>query len=205
MASAAMANMQEQSVLRSPVAFLKREERWLDEMTLLRKIALSCKLTEDLKWGQPCYSLDGGNVVLIHGFKEYCAYLFFKGALMKDPEGILVVQTGNVQSARQVRFTDVEGIAKSRSVLEAYVEEAIEVERAGLKVEFKKTAEFEVPEEFRTRLDGTPALKRAFEALTPGRQRAYLLHFSSAKQSKTRTARIERATPRILEGFGMHD
>ena len=186
-------------------AFLRREERWLEEMTLLRKIALSCKLTEDLKWGQPCYSLDGGNVVLIHGFKEYCAYLFFKGALMKDPEGILVVQTENVQSARQVRFADVARIEKSKSVLKSYIQDAIEVERAGLKVEFKKTAQFGMPDEFRARLDGTPPLKKAFEALTPGRQRAYLLHFSSAKQSKTREARIEKNLPRILAGMGLDD
>lgn len=186
-------------------AFLMREERWRDEMALLRKIALSCKLAEELKWGQPCYTWEGGNIVLIHGFKEYCAFLFFKGALLKDPDGILVVQTGNVQAARQIRFTEVSGIAKLQAVLKAYIHEAMEVEKAGLKVEFKKTAEFPVPEEFQKRLDRTPALKKAFEALTPGRQRAYLLHFSSAKQAATRESRIEKCVPRILSGMGLLD
>jgi uncharacterized protein YdeI (YjbR/CyaY-like superfamily) len=186
-------------------AFLTQEETWRDEMALLRKIALSCNLREELKWGQPCYTLEGKNIVLIHGFKEYCAFLFFKGALLKDPDGILVVQTGNVQAARQIRFTEASGIAKMQAVLKAYILEAIEVEKAGRKVEFKKTAEFPVADEFRDRLERTPALKKAFEALTPGRQRGYLLHFSSAKQAATRESRIEKCLPRILAGMGLVD
>jgi uncharacterized protein YdeI (YjbR/CyaY-like superfamily) len=186
-------------------AFLGRERRWRSEMTELRKIALSCKLTEELKWGTPCYALDGKNVVLIHGFKEYCAYLFFKGALLKDPRGILIIQTPNVQASRQIRFLQVKEIVKLKSTLKAYIQEAIEVEKAGLKVARKKPAEIPVPHEFRLRLDGSPALTKAFEGLTPGRQRGYLLHFGSAKQSKTRASRIEKHIPRILAGRGLDD
>jgi uncharacterized protein YdeI (YjbR/CyaY-like superfamily) len=186
-------------------AVLRKEGRWSAEMEELRKIALSCKLTEDLKWGQPCYSHNGKNIVLIHGFKEYCAYLFFKGALLKDPEGLLVIQTANVQSARQVRFAEKAEIGRLKAVLKAYIQEAIAVEKAGLEVALKKTSEFAVPEELQARLDESAALKEAFEALTPGRQRAYLLHFASAKQSKTRQARIEKHIPRILEGKGLDD
>lgn len=186
-------------------AYLSKEKKWQEEMEILRAIALSCPLTEEMKWGQPCYSFDGANVVLIHGFKEYCAFLFFKGALLKDPKGILIQQTETVQAARQVRFTNVREIVKVKSSLKAYIQEAIEVEKAGLKVTYKKTAEFTVPEEFQNRLDKEPALKRAFAALTPGRQRAYLFHFASAKQSKTRDSRIDKCTPQILKGKGLDD
>ena len=186
-------------------AFLRREKRWPAEMAELRKIALACKLGEELKWGTPCYTLAGKNIVLIHGFKAYCAYLFFKGALLKDPRGILIIQTENVQAARQIRFTDVREIVKLKSTLKDYIEEAIAVEKAGLKVAFRKTAEVAVPSEFQIRLDGSPALKQAFAALTPGRQRAYLLHFGSAKQSQTRESRIEKQMPRILAGKGLDD
>jgi len=158
-----------------------------------------------LKWGVPCYSLEGKNVVLIHGFKEYCAVLFFKGALLKDPQDILVVQTENVQAARQVRFTNVGQIREIAAVLKSYIREAMEVEKAGLTVSFKKTDEFAMPEEFQNKLDTDPALKKAFEALTPGRQRAYLLHFSSAKQSKTREARIEKSRQKIFDGIGPNE
>jgi len=158
-----------------------------------------------LKWGVPCYSLEGKNVVLIHGFKEYCAVLFFKGALLKDPQDILVVQTENVQAARQVRFTNVGQIREIAAVLKSYIREAMEVEKAGLTVSFKKTDEFAMPEEFQDKLDTDPALKKAFEALTPGRQRAYLLHFSSAKQSKTREARIEKSRQKIFDGIGPNE
>jgi uncharacterized protein YdeI (YjbR/CyaY-like superfamily) len=186
-------------------AFLERAETWREEFVALRKIVLDCGLDEELKWGQPCYSLGKANVVLIHGFKEYCALLFFKGALLKDPDGILVQQTENVQSARQIRFTGVAEIARMQNLLKDYIQQAIEVEKAGLKAEFKKTAEFEMPEEFKAKLDGMPDLKTAFEALTPGRQRAYLLYFSGAKQSKTREARVEKHIARILEGKGLDD
>jgi len=186
-------------------AFLERAESWRKEFEALREIVLDCELDEDLKWGQPCYSLGKGNVVLIHGFKEYCALLFFKGALLKDPDGILVQQTENVQSARQIRFTSVAEIDRMQNVLKDYIHQAIEVEKSGVKAEFKKTAEFAMPEEFQSKLDELPDLKVAFEALTPGRQRAYLLHFSGAKQSKTREARIEKHISRILEGKGLDD
>ncbi|PWE58124.1 hypothetical protein DEM27_02760 [Metarhizobium album] len=184
---------------------LAREEKWGREFEALRRFALDCGLFEDLKWGCPCYSLGKGNVVLIHGFKEYCAYLFFKGALMTDPDGILVQQTENVQAARQVRFTGLEQIAGMEAVLKDYIHRAIAVEKAGLKVEFKKTADFAMPDEFRDRLAEDPDLSAAFDALTPGRQKAYLLHFSSAKQAKTRETRIDKAAPRILEGKGLDD
>ncbi|MBL0371187.1 YdeI family protein [Rhizobium sp. KVB221] len=186
-------------------AFLETAKSWRGEFEKLRKIAFDCGLTEELKWGQPCYSLEGTNVVLIHGFKDYCAYLFFKGALMKDPGGILVQQTDNVQAARQIRFTSLEQIASMDNVLKDYIHNAIEVEKAGLKVELKKTSEFSMPEEFQSKLVELPDLKKAFEALTPGRQRAYLLHFSSAKQSKTRETRIEKCVPQILSGKGLDD
>lgn len=186
-------------------AFLAEAEKWQEEFAKLRKIALSCPLTEELKWGKPCYSLEGANVVLIHGFKEYCALLFMKGALLKDEKGILVQQTENVQSARQIRFTNVKEITKLEPVLKAYIKEAIEVEKVGMEVEYKKTSEFEVPEEFEKVLKGNAELKKAFEALTPGRQRAYLLHLAGAKQSKTRDARIEKCVPLILSGKGLND
>lgn len=186
-------------------AYLRETEKWRDEFVALRKIILASGLDEELKWGVPCYSLDGKNIVLIHGFKEYCAVLFFKGALLKDPQGILVIQTENVQAARQVRFTDVGQIHEMAAVLKAYISEAMEVEKAGLTVSFKKTDEFAMPEEFQNKLDTDPALKKAFEALTPGRQRAYLLHFSSAKQSKTREARIEKSRQKIFDGIGPNE
>lgn len=186
-------------------AFLGRAKNWQKEFGALREIALASNLTEDLKWGQPCYTLENANIVLIHGFKEYCAFLFFKGALLKDPNNILVQQTENVQAARQIRFTSVQQIEKMKNTLKAYIREAIEIEKSGLTVEFKKTDEFAVPEEFQRQLDETPGLKDAFEALTPGRQRGYLLHFSSAKQSKTREARIEKCIPMIFDGLGLND
>jgi uncharacterized protein YdeI (YjbR/CyaY-like superfamily) len=186
-------------------AYLQRADKWREEFEKLRSIALECGLTEELKWGEPCYQLNGKNVVLMHGFKEYCAYLFFKGALMKDTNGILVQQTENVQSARQIRFANSGEIVQLRPVLKAYILEAIEVEKAGLKVEMKKTAEFAMPDEFRVRLEDDAALKQAFEALTPGRQRAYLLHFSQPKQVKTRQSRIDAAIPDIFAGKGLND
>jgi uncharacterized protein YdeI (YjbR/CyaY-like superfamily) len=175
------------------------------EVRALRAICLDSGLGEDLKWGVPCYTLDGRNVVLIHSFKEYCALLFFKGALLKDAKGILIRQTDNVQAARQVRFKSVEEIRKLKAGLKAYIAEAAKIEQSGLKVALKKTEEFSVPEEFQAKLDEMLALKSAFEALTPGRRRAYLLHFSSAKQSKTRTARVIKAIPDILSGKGLDD
>lgn len=184
---------------------LAKSKNWQEEFTLLREIALSCDLAEELKWGQPCYTLESSNIVLIHGFKGYCAFLFFKGVLLQDPEKILVQQTENVQAARQVRFTSAQQIKKMKSTLKKYIREAIEAEKAGLSVEFKKTEEFSVPEEFQNKLDGTPGLKEAFEALTPGRQRGYLLYFSSAKQSKTRESRIEKSIPLIFDGLGLND
>ncbi|HUX36575.1 MAG TPA: YdeI family protein [Rectinemataceae bacterium] len=185
--------------------FLGREKKWREEFKRLRRIILDCRLTEELKWGQPCYTLDGKNIVLMHGFKEYCALLFMKGALLKDAEGILIQQTENVQAGRQIRFTTVQEIDKLEKTLKAYVLEAIEVEKAGLKVELKKTADFAVPEEFQGELDGQPALKAAFDALTPGRQRAYIFYFSQPKQSKTRESRIEKCIPKILDGLGLDD
>jgi uncharacterized protein YdeI (YjbR/CyaY-like superfamily) len=171
----------------------------------LRALILACGLNEELKWGNPCYTFDNANIVLIHGFKEYCALLFFKGALLKDTRNILIQQTKNVQSARQVRFTDVGQITNMERTLKAYVYEAIEVERAGLKVRLKKTAEFTVPQEFQNRLDKKPALKKAFGALTPGRQRAYLFYFAQPKQPKTRASRVEKSIPQILKGMGLND
>lgn len=184
---------------------LSKSKQWREEFERLRRIILNSGLDEDLKWGQPCYSFEDGNVVLIHGFKEYCALLFFKGALMKDPRRILIQQTENVQSARQIRFTSAGQIAGMEPLLKAYIHEAIAVEKSGLKVNLKKTSEFKMPGEFRTRLKKMPALKKAFAALTPGRQRGYLLYFSGAKQAKTREARIEKCVSRILKGEGLQD
>ncbi len=186
-------------------AFISRAEKWQDEYKKLRSIVLDCELSEELKWGVPCYTYNDSNIVLIHGFKEYCAILFVKGALLKDPAGILIQQTGNVQAARQVRFTDMDQIAELEPALKAYVHEAIEVEKSGLKVDYKKTDAFAVSEEFQRKLDGNPTLKTAFTALTPGRQRAYLLYFSAPKQSKTRESRIEKYTQQILNGKGLND
>ncbi len=186
-------------------AFLASAKKWRDEFELLRAIILECGLTEDVKWGQPCYTLGKSNIVLIHGFKEYCALLFFKGALLKDAKGVLVQQTENVQAARQIRFTNIQDITKLKATIKAYVKEAINVEKSGAVVEFKKTTEFETPEEFQIQLDKAPKLKKAFESLTPGRQRAYLLHLSAPKQSKTRESRVEKAIPQILAGKGLND
>ena len=180
-------------------------DKWKEEFEKLRAIALDCRLTEEVKWGCPCFSFQNRNIVLIHGFKEYCAFLFFKGALMKDPKGILIQQTENVQAGRQIRFTALGEIVAMEGILKAYILGAIEVEKSGLKVNKKKTEDFPIPEEFRTKLVETTAVKVAFEALTPGRQRAYLLHFAGAKQSKTRESRIEKCVPRILEGKGLDD
>lgn len=186
-------------------SIIDKEEKWQKEFEKLREIVLDCPLDEDLKWGCPCYSYQGGNVVLIHGFKDYCALLLFKGALLGDPEGILIQQTEHVQSARQIRFTSLKQITGMARVLKAYIYEAIEVEKAGLKVKMKKTADYPVPEEFQVKLDKMPALRKAFEALTPGRQRGYIFYFSSAKQSKTRASRVEKYIPQILEGRGLED
>ncbi len=186
-------------------AFINKAERWQDEFEKLREIILDCGLTEELKWGQPCYTFEKKNVVLMHGFKDYCALLFHKGALLKDPKHILIQQTENVQAARQIRFTGVDEIKKRERTIKAYILEAVEVEKAGLKVNLKKTSEFNVPDEFQIRLDKNSKLKKAFHALTPGRQRAYLLHFSQPKQSKTREARVEKFIPQILNGKGFDD
>ncbi|UKL00153.1 YdeI/OmpD-associated family protein [Brevibacillus brevis] len=185
--------------------FLSKAKKWRAEYEKLRSIVLDCELTEDFKWMHPCYTFEKKNIVLIHGFKEYCALLFQKGALLKDPHGILIQQTENVQAARQIRFTNVEEIMEMESILKAYIQEAVEVEKAGLEVNFKKHEEYSIPEEFQNKLDEMPALKTAFEALTPGRQRAYLLHFSAPKQAKTREARVEKCMQQILEGKGLND
>lgn len=185
--------------------FFDKDTNWQKEYEQLRKICLDCGLTEELKWGCPCYTFENRNIVLIHGFKEYCALLFFKGALLKDPDNILIQQTENVQSARQIRFTNVKEIIKLEKVLKAYIYEAVEVEKAGLKVTLKKTDEFKVPEEFQKKLKEMPRLKTAFKALTPGRQRAYLFYFSQPKQSKTRESRIEKSIQQILDGRGLND
>jgi uncharacterized protein YdeI (YjbR/CyaY-like superfamily) len=186
-------------------SFISKANQWQDEFKKLRMIVLDCGLTEELKWGVPCYTLEKSNVVLMHGFKEYCALLFVKGALLKDPKGILITQTENVQAARQVRFTSVQEIDELEPILKAYIHEAIEVDKADLKVDYKKTTEFKVPEEFKNKLDEIPALKTAFYALTPGRQRAYLLYFSAPKQSETRESRVEKCIPQILNGKGLND
>ena len=185
--------------------FLSRAQKWQKEFEKLRTIILACGLTEELKWGQPCYTFQNKNIVLIHGFKEYCAILFMKGALLKDAKGILIQQTENVQAGRQIRFTSIQEIVKIESILKTYIYEAVEVEKAGLKVEMKKTSDYKVPEEFQNKLDKNKTLKTAFEALTPGRQRAYIFYFSQAKQSKTREARIEKYLPQILKGKGLDD
>ena len=185
--------------------YFSKAKKWQKELEQLRTIALDCGLEEELKWGCPCYTYEKSNIVLIHTFKKYCAYLFFKGALLNDPEGILIQQTKNVQSARQIRFTNPKEIAKMKNTLKAYIYEAIEVERAGLKVKLKKTAAYDVPEEFQKKLNKLPALKTAFNALTPGRQRGYLLYFAAAKQSRTREERIEKYTKKILAGKGLND
>src|SRR5437763_11501874 len=185
--------------------FFTKATEWQEEFEKLRNVCLDCVLTEELKWGVPCYTFEKRNIVLIHGFKEYCALLFFKGALLNDADGILVQQTKNVQAPRQIRFTNVREIVKLKTVLKAYIYEAIEVEKAGLKVPLKKTKEFSMPEEFQNKLNENRALKKAFNALTPGRQRGYLLYFSAPKQSKTRESRVEKYTPQILNGKGLND
>ena len=185
--------------------FFNKAGKWQKEFKALRAIILDCHLVEDLKWGCPCYTFEKRNIVLIHGFKEYCALLFFKGALLKDPKGILIQQTKNVQAARQIRFTSIREINKLKATLKSYVYEAVRVEEAGLKVSYKKTSDFTIPEEFQNKLKKIPALKKAFNALTSGRQRAYLFYFSQAKQSKTRASRIEKYIPKILDGKGLED
>lgn len=185
--------------------YFAKAKKWQQEIETLRMIILDCELTEELKWGCPCYTYQESNIVLIHGFKEYCALLFFKGALLNDPNGILIQQTENVQAARQIRFTNAKEPSKMERILKTYIYEAIEVEKAGLKVKLKKTSEYTIPEEFQKKLDKSAALKKAFEALTPGRQRAYIFHFSQAKQSKTRQARVEKYIPQILKGKGLED
>ena len=185
--------------------YFSKPKKWQEELKQLRMIVLSCGLTEELKWGIPCYAFQKSNIVLIHAFKEYCALLFFKGALLNDANGILIQQTKNVQAGRQIRFTNVREIAKMKPILKVYIYEAIEVEKAGLKVNFKKTTEFNIPKEFQNKLNEIPALKIAFDALTPGRQRGYMLHFSAPKQSKTRESRIEKCMQQILNGKGLND
>jgi uncharacterized protein YdeI (YjbR/CyaY-like superfamily) len=194
--------------------YFNKANKWQEELKQLRRIVLDCGLTEELKWGCPCYTYPTGssrqafenkNIVLIHVFKEYCALLFFKGALLHDTNGILIQQTEHVQAARQIRFTNVPEIVKLEAILKAYIYEAIEVEKAGLKVKLKKTSEFIIPEEFQKKLDNIPALKTAFEALTPGRQKAYIFYFSQAKQPKTRESRVEKYIPQILNGKGLDD
>ncbi|WP_426333208.1 YdeI/OmpD-associated family protein [Paenibacillus silvae] len=186
-------------------AYLSKIKTWKEESVKLREIILDCDLTEDYKWMHPCYTLNGKNVVLIHGFKEYCAIMFFKGSLLKDPHGILIQQTNNVQGGRQIRFTNLEQIIEKEEILKSYIREAIEVEQAGLKVEKKEVEQFAVPEELQQQFDANPAFQAAFEALTPGRQRAYLYHFSQPKQSKTKTSRIEKCMQPIMEGKGLND
>jgi uncharacterized protein YdeI (YjbR/CyaY-like superfamily) len=185
--------------------YLSKAKQWQKEFEKLRTIVLDCGLNEELKWGQPCYTFQKKNIVLIHGFKEYCALLFFKGALLHDDNGILIQQTENVQAARQIRFTNVREIVKMELILKAYIYEAIEVEKAGLKVNYKRTSEFKIPEEFQNKLDKIPALKTAFDALTPGRQRGYIFYFSAPKQSKTRESRVEKCMQQILNGKGLND
>lgn len=182
-----------------------KEKRWSAEFAALRQLCLASGLNEELKWGQACYDLNGGKVALIHGFKNYCALLFMKGALLKDPAGLLVQQTKNVQAARQIRFASLADINKQKAAVKAYIREAIAVEKSGARVEMKGVAQFDVPEEFLKRLDDDPELAEAFDALTPGRQKGYLLHFAGAKQSATRTARVEKHAPRILQGLGLDD
>ena len=185
--------------------FLSKEGKWQKEYVKLRNIVLASGLTEELKWGQPCYTHEGKNIVLIHGFKDYFALLFMKGALMKDAKGILIQQTKNVQSGRQIRFTGLQEITKMEPILKSYIKEAIRVEKAGLQVKQKETTEYEVAEEFQNTLDKSAALRKSFASLTPGRQRAYLLHFSAPKQSATRESRVEKCLPQILAGKGLND
>jgi uncharacterized protein YdeI (YjbR/CyaY-like superfamily) len=185
--------------------YISEAKKWQEELEKLRTIILDCQLTEELKWGVPCYTFQNSNIVLIHVFKEYCAILFVKGALLNDANCILIQQTENVQAARQIRFTNVREIVAIETILKAYIYEAIEVEKAGLKVDFKKTTEYIIPEEFQNKLDEIPALKTAFDALTPGRQRAYILYFSAPKQSKTRESRVEKCMQQILNGKGLND
>ena len=185
--------------------YFSKAKKWKEELENLRTIILDCSLIEELKWGKPCYTFQETNIVLIHDFKEYCAVLFFKGALLKDTKGILVQQTENVQAARQIRFASIQEIVKMKATLKAYISEAVDVEKAGLKVDFKKTEEFKIPEELQKKLDEDPALNAAFETLTPGRQRAYLLYFSAPKQSKTRESRIEKSLQKIFAGKGLND
>ena len=185
--------------------YFNKAKKWQEEIRELRMNLLDCGLTEELKWGVPCYTFQKGNIVLIHVFKEYCALLFFKGALLNDAKGILVQQTKNVQAGRQMRFTSVRGILEMEAIVKAYIYEAIELEKAGLKVELKKTTQFIIPEEFENKIKEVPALKTAFYALTPGRQRAYLLHFSAPKQSKTRESRVEKCVQQIINGKGLGD
>ena len=185
--------------------FLRKAKNWKEEFEALRTIVLDCELIEDFKWMHPCYTFQGKNIVLIHGFKEYCALLFHKGALLKDPHGILIQQTENVQAARQIRFTSVQEIDEMQLILKAYIDEAIEVEKAGLQVDYKKTTEYIIPEELQNKFVEIPDLKTAFEALTPGRQRAYIFYFSAPKQSKTRDSRVEKYLPHILGGKGLDD
>ena len=185
--------------------YFSKDNKWHKELKKLRTIILDCGLNEELKWGCPCYTFRESNIVLIHVFKEYCAILFFKGALLNDANGILVQQTKNVQAGRQIRFTDVRQIVEIETILKIYIYEAIEVEKAGLKVNFKKTTEYNIPEEFQIKLNKIPSLKTAFYALTPGRQRGYMLYFSAPKQSKTRKSRVEKYMPQILNGKGLND
>ena len=185
--------------------FFDKATKWQKEYEKLRTILLDCGMTEELKWGCPCYTFEKRNIVLIHGFKEYCALLFFKGVLLNDANGILIQQTKNVQSARQVRFTNLREIVKMEPILKTYIYEAIEVERAGLKAKLKKTSDFKIPGEFQKKLDKNAALKKAFHALTPGRQRGYIFYFSQPKQSKTRESRVEKYTKQILNGKGLED
>jgi uncharacterized protein YdeI (YjbR/CyaY-like superfamily) len=186
-------------------AFISRSKQWKAEYEKLRAIVLGCGLVEDLKWGVPCYTVNGKNVVLIHGFKDYCAILFVKGALLKDPKKILITQTANVQSARQVRFRSPQEVTRLQAALKAYIKEAVDVEASGRTVDFKATAAFSMPAELTARLEADAKLRKAFEALTPGRQRAYILHVSAAKQAATRVSRIEKCVPRILDGKGLDD
>jgi uncharacterized protein YdeI (YjbR/CyaY-like superfamily) len=185
--------------------FFDKAQKWQKEYEKLRKIVLDCGLNEELKWGCPCYTYDGSNIVLLQGFKDYCALLFFKGTLLNDPEGILIQQTKNVQSARQIRFTNIREVGNTEKIVKAYIYEAIEVERAGLKVKLKRTEDFAIPEEFQRKLNKKPALKKVFNALTPGRQRQYLFYFSQPKQPKTRESRIDKSLPQILERRGLND
>jgi len=185
--------------------YFDKDRKWQEEIKKLRTIVLDSPLTEELKWGVPCYTLEQNNILLIHVFKEYCAILFVNGVLLKDPHGLLIQQTENVQAGRQIRFANMEDIIKTEAILKVYINEAIEIEKSGLKVEFKKNTELTIPDELQTKFDENPAFKTAFEALTPGRQRAYILFFTAPKQSKTREARVEKSVPQILDGKGLND